>query len=415
MESEALTTVHQVFILLVFIFIIGMVSGKLARFLRVPDVAIYMLAGILAGPVLHLVSLPPASALNQFIMIFGAAVILFDGGRGIRFEVLQKVWPTIFLLAVPGVVITAAVTATAASWILGLPLISAWLLAAIIASTDPATLIPVFRQVPIDDKVRQTVESESAFNDATGSILTLTVLGMALGTQAFSISGSILQFIQMAVGGMIVGIIIGWLAAALASVKTLGVLREYPAVLFLTAATASYLVADLLHLSGFMATFLAGVMLGNADVLRQPTSEENTEAAASFFEPATLMFRMMIFILLGSQVNFSSLTAYLLPGLAVVAVFMLIARPLTVLASTLPDRKANWKWKEIVFMFWVRETGVIPAALLGMIAGSGVANIEAISAVTFLAILVTILVQASSTGWVARKLGIAETEPAHKH
>jgi NhaP-type Na+/H+ and K+/H+ antiporter len=82
MESAALTTVHNSLILLAIIFVTGMLSGKLAHYLRVPDVAIYMLAGILAGPVLHLVSLSPSSALNQFIMIFGAAVILFDGGRG---------------------------------------------------------------------------------------------------------------------------------------------------------------------------------------------------------------------------------------------------------------------------------------------------------------------------------------------
>src|SRR5207245_2330765 len=87
-------------------------------------------------------------------------------------------------------------------------------------------------------------------------------------------------------------------------------------------------------------------------------------------------------------------------------VFMFIARPLTVLICTLPDRKAKWKWNEIVFMFWVRETGVIPAALAGMVAGLGVKHHEIISSVTFLAVLLTILFQASTTAFVARKLGV---------
>lgn len=85
---------------------------------------------------------------------------------------------------------------------------------------------------------------------------------------------------------------------------------------------------------------------------------------------------------------------------------MFIARPLAVVLCTLPDRKANWKWNEIIFMFWVRETGVIPAALSGMIVAAGVDYGNEIASVTFIAILVTILIQASTTGFVAKKLGI---------
>ncbi|GAA3313745.1 hypothetical protein GCM10020331_004570 [Ectobacillus funiculus] len=97
----------------------------------------------------------------------------------------------------------------------------------------------------------------------------------------------------------------------------------------------------------------------------------------------------------------------------IVLVFMFIARPLAVLVCTLPDRKAKWKWNEIVFMFWVRETGVIPAALSGMIVASGVDYANAIASVTFIAILMTILIQASTTGYVAKRLGItSEPKPA---
>ncbi len=111
-------------------------------------------------------------------------------------------------------------------------------------------------------------------------------------------------------------------------------------------------------------------------------------------------------MLLGSQVNFTLILAYLWPSLGIILVFMFIARPLTVLISALPDRSAGWTWKEIAFMFWVRETGVIPAALSGMVAGMGVKHADLISSVTFMAVLLTILLQAGTTGLLARKLGL---------
>jgi potassium/hydrogen antiporter len=115
---------------------------------------------------------------------------------------------------------------------------------------------------------------------------------------------------------------------------------------------------------------------------------------------------MLIFIMLGSQVDLGIVWQYLWPSLGVIVIFIFVARPVTVLISALPDRKARWTWQEIVFMFWVRETGVIPAALAGMAAGAGVMHADVIASVTFLAVLCTIVIQASTTGYVARKLGL---------
>jgi len=102
------------------------------------------------------------------------------------------------------------------------------------------------------------------------------------------------------------------------------------------------------------------------------------------------------------------LQKYLWSGIAVVAAFMLIARPLAVLCCTLPDRKTRWEWSEIIFMSWTRETGVIPAALSGLLIGAGVPYADVIVSVTFMAVLATILIQASSTKWVAQKLQLLE-------
>ena len=87
---------------------------------------------------------------------------------------------------------------------------------------------------------------------------------------------------------------------------------------------------------------------------------------------------------------------------------MLVARPIAVLACTLPDRRARWEKNEILFMFWTRETGVIPAALSGMLIGMNVPYANVIAAVTFMAILATLVIQASTTKWLAAKLGLSE-------
>ena len=119
-----------------------------------------------------------------------------------------------------------------------------------------------------------------------------------------------------------------------------------------------------------------------------------------------LLLRTFIFILLGSQVDFALMDKYLVGGALVVAIFMLVARPLTVFICCGPDRRAKWTLNELLFMCWTRETGVIPAALVGMLAGMGAPGIDVIASVTFIAILMTILIQATTTPFVARKLGL---------
>lgn len=409
--------VHRYIGLVLVVLIVGMFGGRLARLLRIPDVALYLLIGVLVGPILHWVELSPQSTADQLIIIVGAALILFDGGRAIQFSVLKKVWLTLSMLAIPGVLITAIVTAAAAYYLLHLPLTLAFLLAAIISSTDPATLIPVFRQVPIDEKVKQTVESESAFNDATGSIVTFTTLGIVTGEAHFSFGSSLLEFAKMAVGGLLIGLVFGWLATVLISKRRWGFFRDTASIVVITVALGAYLVGDLIGVSGFMATFTAGLMLGNHRQLGWPTDDEKLDEVGHFFDGLTLILRMMIFILLGSQVDFAALADFWWQGLLIVFVFMVIARPLTVFLCAGLDRMAKWTWRELLFMCWVRETGVIPAALVAMIAGLHLPHYREISSVTFMAILLTIVLQAGSTGYVARKLGVALdfSEKSGKH
>ncbi|MFC6604701.1 cation:proton antiporter [Ectobacillus funiculus] len=387
---------------------------KLAERIKVPDVALFMIVGILLGPsVFDLITVPNDSVSYQFIIVLGSVLILFEGGRAIRFSVLKKVWVTISLLSILGVIVTAVVVAVTAFYLLNMPILYALLLASVIASTDPATLIPVFKQITIREKVRQTVESESAFNDATGSILAFTLLGVILGHTRLSVSASLWSFFREAGGGILAGAIIGFIGVLLTSEHKWGLLRKYGTVVSVVVAISSYLAAGFIHASGFMATFTAGLISGNPQVFRFQVSEETNSTVFQFSETVTLIMRTLIFMLLGTQVDFRILSQFWVQGVLIVLVFMFIARPLAVLVCTLPDRKAKWKWNEIVFMFWVRETGVIPAALSGMIVASGVDYANAIASVTFIAILMTILIQASTTGYVAKRLGItSEPKPA---
>jgi cell volume regulation protein A len=122
------------------------------------------------------------------------------------------------------------------------------------------------------------------------------------------------------------------------------------------------------------------------------------------------IMRLFIFILLGAQVDFTLMGRYGLGGIAVVAILMLVARPVTVFLCAWPDHRARWSLPELLFMCWTRETGVIPAALAGLMLGLKAPGARMIASVTFIAILMTILIQATTTPWLARRLGLLETD-----
>ncbi|MGC1693863.1 MAG: sodium:proton antiporter [Pseudolabrys sp.] len=388
---------------------IGTLTGLLAQKVKVPDVALFLVVGILAGPeVLGLVNIKAESALNQIILLFGASYILFDGGASLRFEVLKQVWITIVVIATAGLLITAAITGLAAHIVLGLPWIVALLMGAALASTDPATLVPIFRQVKIRDRVAQTVMSESAFNDAMGAIVTFGVLAVAMGTGEFSLSASLFDLLKQSFIGIVAGGILGYLAALLIAHERWSFLKEYAPVVTLVAVIGAYFAADGLQASGFMAVFVFGIVIGNKDAFgfKMPASEQ--QKLDDYVMTTAFIMRLFIFILLGAQVDFRLMGEFWLGGVIVVALFMLVARPVTVFLCALPDRRAKWSFNEMLFMCWTRETGVIPAALAGLLLGMKAPGAQVIASVTFIAILMTILIQAPTTKWLGKRLGLLE-------
>jgi potassium/hydrogen antiporter len=127
-----------------------------------------------------------------------------------------------------------------------------------------------------------------------------------------------------------------------------------------------------------------------------------------FVETTAFIMRLFIFILLGGQVDFGLMNQYLWPGITIVAIFMFVARPLAVFLCALPDRRARWSFNEMLFMCWTRETGVIPAALAGILLGIKAPGSQMIASVTFIAVFMTILIQAPTTRWLGGRLGLLE-------
>jgi len=410
-SSAALELAKHTLLVFGIILGIGTFSGLLARMARVPDVVVFLLVGMLIGPgVLGFVDIKADSTVNQLILIFGSSYILFDGGASIKLKVLKEVWITLLVIATIGVLITAFITGIAAYYLLGVPFIVALLLGATLASTDPATLVPVFKQIKIKERVAQTVMSESAFNDAMGAIVTFTVLAVAMGSGEFSAGDAIAGLLKQSIIGIVIGAVLGYLAAVLISHEKYSFLQEFAPAVTLMAVIGAYMGADGLQASGFMAVFVFGIMMGNVDSLGFKQTESESHQLEDYVMTTAFIMRLFIFILLGTQVNFGLMNQYLWAGIGVVVIFMLVARPVTVFLCALPDRRAKWSFKEMLFMCWTRETGVIPGALAGMLVGMKAPGAEIIASVTFIAILMTILIQATTTKWLARKLDLLVEE-----
>jgi cell volume regulation protein A len=176
----------------------------------------------------------------------------------------------------------------------------------------------------------------------------------------------------------------------------------------LVAVIGAYFAADGLQASGFMAVFVFGIMIGNKDSFGFKMEPGEAQKLDEFVMTTAFIMRLFIFLLLGSQVDFHLMGQYWFGGVVVVAVFMLVARPAAVFLCALPDRRAKWSFNEMLFMCWTRETGVIPAALAGLLLGMKAPGAPVIASVTFIAILMTILIQAPTTKWLGQRLGLMQ-------
>lgn len=388
------------------ILFVGVVASKLSEIIKIPDIVIYLFAGVLIGPaVLNLVNVETNSSANQFILTFGAAFILYDGGREIKLKILNNVKWTVALLASVGVFISAISIGFIAMKVFRIDFIYAFLIGSVIASTDPAALVPVFSKIRIVDRVKQTVISESAFNDAVGAILVLTIITI-IQSGTFSIEENAMSLIKMIAFGVISGTLVGFIFSLSVSDGKFGLFTEFAPIISILAVMTSYSLAESFGGSGYMSTFMTGLICGNKKVLHLWVPTVDFEVQKNVRDTVTAIMKIAIFILLGMHVDFGSLLMYWKQSMLIVLALVFVVRPISVLVCTLPDRKVKWRKNEILFMMWVRETGVIPAALSGLIVSLKLPNANMVSSVVFMTILFTLLIQATTASFVANKLGL---------
>jgi potassium/hydrogen antiporter len=401
---------RDVILTLSLLLVAGLFARLLATLLHVPEIVFLLGLGALLGPsALDVVDVPLDSLAAQLVFTLGVSTILFYGGLNLSLEILRKVWVSLGLLSVLGVIVTAVITGAAAALVFGLPFEQGLLIGAVLSPTDPAILIPLFIGSRLRAKVAQTVVAESAFNDPTGAVLALAIAG-ALVSGENSLTGPAGDFVgQLALstaGGVLAGIV---LSAAISSRRT-GIWRESAAIAVLAVVAMSYVSLDFAGGSGYLGAFLAGLIVGNMKMLGLSMHDEHNRDLLITTRSLADIVTIFVFVLVGVNLPFHELGAELLPALAVVAVLLLVARPITVAICCLPDRRSRWSRAELAFVCWTRETGVVPAALVGVLAALAVPNGDLLASVVALAIIVTLAVQAIPAPWLARRLGLLEVD-----
>jgi potassium/hydrogen antiporter len=387
----------------------GLVAQFLATITRLPEMILLVAAGAVVGPsVLGLVSNPLDGVGAQLLFNMGVALILFHGGVGISLRVISRTAFGIGMLVLPGIFITAFILAVTIAPIFGVSLLVAFMIGSVLASTDPAILIPLFERLGLRPKVSQTVIAESAFNDVTGTVLVLTLVEV-IEAGHFSVMEPVSEFFTELAVGALIGVGAGLLLAyAVASSARAGIWDESPGVAILAVVAIVYFSSATLGGSAYLAAFVMGLIVGNMRLFKLGQSERDAEMLESFVGQVAEIATLLVFVTLGMNLPFDALGEYFFGGLVVMAVFIFVARPVTVLACLLPDWRGGWTRNELIFLSWCRYTGVIPAAVASILLADGVEGAEiAVSLVAF-AVCATLLLQATTAGYVARRLGLLE-------
>jgi cell volume regulation protein A len=388
----------------------GLAARLVAQVIGVPEVLMLVAAGALLGPsALDVVDVPLPSLGAQLVFTLGVSAILFHGGLSLSLDVLGRVWISLGLLAIVGVLLTTVVVGLVAAALFGLPLSQGLLVGAVLSPTDPAILIPLFVGSRLRPRLSQTVVAESALNDPTGAVLALTLAAVVLSGDA-SIGEPVVDFVGDLAISTGLGIVAGVVLSATISSHRAGIWRDSAPIAVLAVVAISYVSLDSAGGSGYLGSFLAGLVVGNMERLGLAMHSEHERDMRIFASTLADVVTAFVFVTVGANLPFDAIADYALPGLGVIAVLVLVARPITVAVCAMPDRRARWSLPELAFLTWTRETGVVPAALVGVLAGLNVPNIDVLSSVVAIAIIVTLLAQALPAPWIARRLGLLEDE-----
>nr|WP_197972622.1 MULTISPECIES: potassium/proton antiporter [Streptomyces] len=337
--------------------------------------------------------------LTQVIGYAALVVILAEGGLGTKWKEIKPALPAASALALVGVAVSVGVTATAAHHLVGLEWRQALIIGAVVSSTDAAAVFSVLRKIPLPARVTGTLEAESGFNDAPVVILVVSFSMAGPFEHWYVLVGEIL--LELAIGAAI-GIAVGWLGSWGLRHVALPASGLYPIAVMAIAVTA-YAAGALAHGSGFLAVYLASMVMGNARLPHWP-------ATRGFAEGVGWIAQIGMFVLLGLLVTPHELGVDILPALVIGLVLTMVARPLSVVVCLLPFRVP---WQEQALMSWAGLRGAVPIILATIPMVNGVEGSRHIFNIVFVLVVVYTLLQGPTLPWLARQLRLGDgTETA---
>lgn len=380
--------------------LLGIVSSKVSTRLGMPVLVLFLLVGMAAGSEgigrLEFEDYRLAHAIGTVALV----MILFDGGLGTSMVSIRSSWKPSMLLATLGVLVTAAITGLAAHWILGISLLEGMLLGSIVGSTDASAVFLVLRTggVGLPKKISSVLEVESASNDPAAIFLTLGCIELLLGKVSFGPGLLKLFALQMAVGAVI-GYAGGRGTVWIANRIELGATGLYP-VLVSACCLLTYGLTVQLGGSGFLAVYLAGVVVGNRRLAFQ-------QGIRRFHDAIAWLAQILMFVTLGLLCFPSRLWEAGGKAILIAAVLMLVARPVAVLISASPFR---FHWKELTFISWVGLKGAVPITLatFPLMFATPEVSLQAplLFDVVFFIVVVSAVLQGSTLASAARWLGL---------
>lgn len=324
------------------------------------------------------------------------AVILVEGGLTTRFSDIRQVLAPAAALATIGVVISMVITAVGAHLLLHMEWQVALLLGAIVSSTDAAAVFSVLRVLPLPRRIAGLLEAESGFNDAPAVIL---VLMFSVVPFVFEPRVAVVDLVFELVTGSAIGLVVGYLGSFTLRRIALPASGLYPIATFGLGLVA-FAAAGQAHASGFIAAYLAALVLANSGL-------PHRSATRSFAEGVGWLAQIGLFVLLGLLVNPSDMLVDVVPAVIVGLLLLLIARPLSVMASLVGFRIP---WHDQVFLSWAGLRGAVPIVLATFPVVAGVADSYRLLNIVFVLVVVFTLVQGPSLRPIAHRLGLIARE-----
>ena len=395
-------TLQQLYLALLvggFVLLASIVGTRLATRVGFPSLLLFLLVGVLLGEDGIGVNFDDVE-LARNVGTAALAVILVEGGLTTRFSDVRKVLAPAGVLATFGVLVSMVITAAAAHLLLGIDWQLALLLGAIVSSTDAAAVFSVLRVLPLPRRLAGLLEAESGFNDAPAVIL---VLMFSATPFVFEPESAVTDLAYELLAGSAIGLGCGYLGAMTLRRIALPASGLYPIATFGLGMVA-FAAAGSIHASGFIAAYLAAVVLANSGL-------PHRSATRSFAEGLGWLAQIGLFVLLGLLVDPSELAAEVVPAVVIGTVLLLVARPLSVVCSLAGFRIA---WREQLFLSWAGLRGAVPIVLATFPIVAGVPDSHRLLNIVFILVVVFTLVQGPSLGPIARLLRLISADTARE-